>query len=48
MHVGNVLEKFGMQDAKSMVTPVDASTKLVVATDDDVYRISLIRTHAFY
>ena len=35
-YVGKVLERFGMQDAKSVVTPVDASSKLVKAAEDDV------------
>ena len=34
-YVGKVLERFGMQDAKSVVTPVDTSTKLVKAVEDD-------------
>ena len=35
-YVGRVLERFGMQDAKSVATPVDTSTKLVKAVEDDV------------
>ena len=34
MWVGKVLERFGMEKAKS-VTPVDTSTKLVKAVEDD-------------
>ena len=35
-YVCKVLERFGMQDAKSVVTPVDISAKLVKAVEDDV------------
>ncbi len=35
-YVNDVLVKFGMQDAKSVVSPVDTSTKLVSVTDEDV------------
>ncbi len=35
-YVNDILVKFGMQDAKSVVSPVDTSTKLVSATDEDV------------
>lgn len=35
-YVGKVLERFGMQDARSVVTPVDTSSKLVKAAKDDV------------
>jgi len=35
VYVGKVLERFGMQEAKSVATPVDTSTKLVKATEDD-------------
>ena len=35
-YVRKVLERFGMQDAKSVATPVDTSSKLVKATEDDV------------
>ena len=31
-----VLERFGMQDAKSVVTPVDTSAKIVKAVENDV------------
>ena len=34
-YVGKVLERFGMEKAKSVVTPVDTSTKLVKAVEDD-------------
>jgi hypothetical protein len=34
-YVGKVLERFGMQEAKSIATPVDTSAKLVRATEDD-------------
>lgn len=34
-YVGKVLERFGMQEAKSIATPVDTSTKLVKAVEDD-------------
>lgn len=35
-YICKVLERFGMQDAKSMVTPVDTSAKLVKAVEEDV------------
>lgn len=35
-YVSSTLKKFGMLEARSVVTPVDTSTKLVAATDDDV------------
>ena len=35
-YICQVLERFGMQDAKSVGTPVDTSTKLVKAVEDDV------------
>ena len=35
-YVCKVLERFGMQDAKSVVSPVDISYKLVKAVEDDV------------
>lgn len=35
-YVRKVLERFGMQDAKSVATPVDTSSKLVKTTEDDV------------
>ena len=34
-YVGKVLERFGMEKAKSVVTPVDTSTNLVKAVEDD-------------
>ena len=34
-YVGKVLETFGMEKAKSVVTPVDTSTKLVKVVEDD-------------
>ena len=34
-YVGKVLERFGMEKTKSVVTPVDTSTKLVKAVEDD-------------
>ena len=34
-YVGKVLNRFGMQEAKSIVTPVDTSNKLVKAAEDD-------------
>lgn len=34
-YVDKVLERFGMQDAKSVITPVDTGTKLVKAVEDD-------------
>ena len=30
-----VLQKFGMENAKAVKTPIDTSTKLVKATEDD-------------
>ena len=35
-YVCKVLERFGMQDAKSVVTPVDISTKPLKAVEDNV------------
>ena len=34
-YVGKMLERFGMQEAKSVVTPADTSTKLVKVVEDD-------------
>ena len=34
-YVDKILVRFGMQDAKSVATPVDTSTKLVKAVESD-------------
>ena len=35
LYINNLLKKFGMQDCKAVGTPVDVSTKLVKATNND-------------
>ncbi len=35
VYVGKVFERFGIQEAKGMITPVDTSTKLTKAVKDD-------------
>ena len=35
-YIESLLKKFGMDEAKPVATPVDTSTKLVKATDDDM------------
>ena len=36
-YIQDILRKYGMEDCKTIWTPVDSSTKLVKRSDSDVY-----------